>query len=243
MKQIKINLVCAIIGAMSVLTCRSVQDDDLVKLFSDASYEKVRLAWKNQRYFPADVKQIDVEISNSFHEIARVSMFTKKNVTFKSKVTDPAICDAIARKLHGARGPSFGTYYWSGPPDTKLGTITFTTKSDDSTLVITVGSGGFYLGEEFDPRLKFHSWYLAKILNDCAVKRKTSLTQRAFNSLSGVSWIVRDQYSLSTFDKKTYQERAANVWNFLPEEIVKMQQEQGVKQDNSKGPGALKVEQ
>jgi hypothetical protein len=95
-------------------------------------------------------------------------------------------------------------------------------------LIVTITNSGFYLGSELDHRMKFHSWHLAKVVNDLAIENGTCLTQGSFNSLSGVSWIIRDQHREFEFDKRKYRTRPAKIWNFLPDEILARSQEPDV---------------
>lgn len=185
--------------------------------------DKIHELWAKQSSYPEEIQKVVIEITQSRHPEGRRDIFTKSDVKFISTFDSPEVCTGIAGRITGTRSPSYSTYFIIGPGDVRLGTLKIYSKGNEEPLVVTITSRGFFLGNlagNFDPRLHFHSWYFAKLVNDAALEHGTSLTQLSFNLFSGAGWSVHEQEKYLKLDLKEFYSRPANIWNFLPDEVL-----------------------
>ena len=77
------------------------------------------------------------------------------------------------------------------------------------------------MGSEMNDFHMFHSWTLAALVNDAALKAGPGLRQGGFNSLCGASSIAKNQYfkfcggSWDSAKWDAYENRLAELWNIF----------------------------
>ena len=177
-------------------------------------------AWTS---FPtSDIERVVIEIErvepdNLFHD----KLFLPDHPMIpRFEIDDPEAATQLARMITGVQGVAGAVL---PAPERygaeRMGVISFFTKKQ--RYDVTISNVGFFMGLEMNDFYMFHSWALAKLVNDAALKVGPGLRQGGFNSLCGAGSIAGDQYfefCEGNWDRAkwdAYENRPAELWNIF----------------------------
>lgn len=141
------------------------------------------------------------------------------------EITNEEECTHIIRNVDNPPAPCLGWGEHTVITAVPIGTIIF--YSGDNKIEATITNRGFFYGKELVRRKQFHSWILAMHVSELASQNGPPITQRVFNSLSGLGHIFAHQ--ISSISKSegygrqetdlaydAFMNRPADPWAMLP---------------------------